>query len=271
MIYTNEKIISPVEFITENVDASKSLEANGFEIVSGADFDVLIRSPEWMDEDDAPTTSNHELSPVLGNLAMAGWGSGIRVNGLNLNLHWFPSPTAFNQLSESLDRTPGIDVLRFVHSHHDFAPPGEYEKYLKRNQYPQSIGDNYFIHDRSKDHTLGILLSPTELLDCIKYWKNKKTTMSLVGTFDAGTASLSSVYEQMYTNGVDSPFFLGFASDLLERVAVMNGFLGSIRKHLKISEGTSRQPVYDLVVESYSQLLPKIEALKAANELRASN
>lgn len=167
MIYTAEKIVDPVQFIQADPSLIDNTQDPNWQIVSGADIDVLvIRTTN--PNDDEPKIRTKKTCRLLGELYIQGFAVNIPVGTGTIDIDWFPSPVYNNELSEELGLRPGEDVLRFTHAEHDQVPGRPYLEHIARGEFPQSTGWRRFTHDRSYDHAPGVFLMPAAITKAVK-------------------------------------------------------------------------------------------------------
>lgn len=205
MITTNENITDPVEFLKADPALAAGLEPGGAIAISGPDVDVSIKRLKY-DAVRFGRVSEH-TSRFLGNIYVQCAAYGEQVDGISYDLGWFPSPTAVNNLIESMGLRPGEDVMRFTHSEGAEISAKRYFKHITDKEYPQSTdaGSFTFAHDRNRDHAIGVLLMPKAMTDVIvetakrggmhsKYTFTK--TSGMAESFDRTTGTLGKIADQ---------------------------------------------------------------------------
>lgn len=210
MIQTKEHIYDPVDFLQAypeivNCPAIPAL------VISGMDKDVLVTPVDPLLFARAPHREEWCSNEVLGNLYMAGSAYSVEITGKIFNLSWFPSPTYVNDLAARLGLTPGVDVLKFVHSPgYGTIPSARYILHLANGEFPQSTQDELFHHDRTNDHAPGVLLAPPGMTKNIIEFASRCIGLQrahyygpsklLVRKVDKSTASLTNITEEMLGN-----------------------------------------------------------------------
>lgn len=196
MITTAHAIGNPIEYLQSEATPGQLVNDEGWQIYSGQDYDVLVRTQE----SDGFGVVVESVSPVLDRLYPRGIAKGAHILGQTVTLEWYLSPTAANALSQELGRTPGVDVLRFTHSAEDEITV--YSPFLAKGQYLQSTGKEFFAHDRDATHAPGIWLMRPVGADYLK--RAAATTFSAPIGLDMGTSHLT----YMANNLVNADFDL---------------------------------------------------------------
>jgi hypothetical protein len=275
MIKTAEAITDPVSYIVHNVihdeGTQTALDAAGFVIVSGADYDVLVQKKHG--EALEIGRKDFVVSRLLGSLYTAGTAEGVAYEADHLDLCWFPSPAHANRLTEQLGLVAGRDVLRFVHADSDAIPALRYKDHLAAGEYPLSTGERYFRHDRGFDHAVAVLtMPPTVTQHVIAFAANasekqerkaEKNFMrdSVVSVFDSGTAAIRRIAELVLTDDAGFDAMSSFDYRRLDDTYKLlpHTVKQSLRKptEAKIEEMAQ-------VIEYYThELAPKLAALQA--------
>ncbi len=260
MIRTKDTLQRPELYIPENIQLTSQFHDTGFEIVSGADFDVLVeRQTEY-----AHGMILSEVSPLLGRLYLHGVAKGVEVGGHTTKLEWYPSPNAVNEINEQIGRTPGVDVMKFAHASNDTVPAHTYDAHLKMSEYLQSIGKRRFGHDRSEDHAVPVIYMPSVGVRRMSSDSNRsilRSSTSNAGTFDRGTTAL---YGALLAC-INADFDVSKAESYNPRFRV------DMQRTGKLLGVRGMQKVADLLEETYTDIQPKINALKAEKPVHYLN
>jgi hypothetical protein len=128
-------------------------------------MDVWVPVPNPLATSQKYGRMEKHVSPIFGPLYVTGEAHGFEVGGTKASAQWFPSPTAVNHMNEMLGRSPGTDVLRFVHSKvasdkYGDIPNSVFANHLRNGEYPQPAVSPYLNRNyRNYDQNIGILLS----------------------------------------------------------------------------------------------------------------
>lgn len=159
--YVEGQLGDPESFLRDNPELVQGVPDGQPAIVSGFDWDVLVRKGTPGVE-----ARRHEgyPAPVLGALYRSAMIYNLRYGDDALNLEYFPSPYYVNNsIYPLLGIEPGVDAFSFAHApEEDKIDPHEFSNFfLERYEYPQSLGQSLFDHDRSiLGHPLGIIVMP---------------------------------------------------------------------------------------------------------------
>lgn len=276
MIKTAEHLVDPVAYILQNVltdaNAQNFLDAAGFTIVSGADYDVLVQRHKG--EALEVGRKDFVVSRLLGNLYTGGNAQGLAYDEDNVELTWYPSPKKANDIAQQLGLVVGRDVLRFVHANNDKVQPTRYRAHLQNGEYPQSVGPTFFAHDRNSDHAVAVLTMPPTTTkyvidtatsstdkDVIKADKNMYSGGSIVAQFDHGTSGMHKLAEKLLFGEegvagltVRDGYYLASVYKLLSPNNIVK------HKHLHEAKMTALAKYIDYYLD---KLAPKIAALQA--------
>ncbi len=251
MIKTADTIVNPIEFLRENIGGNL-LNEDGWQIVSGADYDVLVQQQT----EDGFGATVESVTPVYDRLYPRGLVKGAQILGHTVKIEWYLSPAAANNLSLRLGRIPTVDVLEFTHTEEDEITM--YRPFIGRGQYPQSTGRSFFTHDRYRFHAPGIWLMTAGGVQKLKSesLRGLPTPISL----DGGTNALLFMAENLLNADFDIAKIetqYGYASS--------SDLLGCKRTPIKLigkSKVRSGETEYTALAEHMQQsLLPAVRAL----------
>ncbi len=194
MINTAETIGNPIEYLRENV-GSALLNEEGWQLVSGADYDVLVQRQT----EDGFGATVESVTPVFDRLYPRGLVKGAQILGETVKIEWYLSPVAANNLSLMLGRTPTVDVLEFTHTEEDEITI--YRPFIARGQFPQSSGRSFFRHDRHRLHAPGIWLMTAAGVRKLKHESSRGLPTPIL--LDGGTNALLYMAENLLNADFD--------------------------------------------------------------------
>ncbi len=266
MITTAEHLIDPVAYVTENILPTQifqdDLAKDGFSIVSGADYDVLVQQDRY----ETIGRKDYVLRGPLGNLYVGGDAKGVVVGDESFDMDWFPSSAYANNLAAQLGLVAGRDVLHFVQAESDAIPQARYRAHLANREFPQSMGPKYFSHDRHSGHAVPALLLPPHFMNSVVL-RAKQTTDKIVEK--RAKSFMSNSIIDMFDMGTESigELFRGVSSQNPQSTGRLNGSGRGLYESLWLfghkNGKKGMQAALDQIAQHYVSLLPKIEALQA--------
>lgn len=172
--------------------------------------------------------------------------------------------------------------MRFTHSDGAKVPVERYFQYIADNEYPQSTdaSSGIFVHDRNRDHAIGVLLMPRAMKDFIvdkaeqggmriPYEKGK--VKGLAHAYDTTTNTLGILADQSLW-----PRMMNQEADAVEYVAAHDTILTSIYfpqlwpTSARRAKDQRREAI-EMLAEHLSELRPRVVELQSKLQKTTAN